>query len=127
MATTAGGSRCCSGWSPQRVAERPLPVAEVVLDAVGEPTRRAILARLRQGPCSVAELAAVVPVTRPAVSQHLKVLLAAGLVSFDRIGTRNVYRLDGAGFTTLRTWVDEVWDAALTAYVARAAEVARGE
>ena len=122
---TVDGTRFCSGWSPRRMAEPALPAVEVVLDAVGEPTRRAILARLRHGPCSVAELARDLPVTRPAVSQHLKVLLAAGLVAFDRTGTRNVYRLDGAGFGSLRSWVDEVWDTALTAYAARAREIAR--
>jgi DNA-binding transcriptional ArsR family regulator len=73
----------------------------------------------------VAELAAVLPVTPPAVSQHHKDLLAAGLVAFDRTGTRNVYRLDGAGFATLRSWVDEAWDTTLAAYAARAEEVAR--
>jgi DNA-binding transcriptional ArsR family regulator len=108
------------------VAERGRPVAEIVLDAVGEPTRRAMLAHLRRGPCSVAELAAVLPVTRPAVSQHLKVLLAAGLVSFDRTGTRHVYRLDGAGFAALRSWVEEVRDTTLDAYATRAGEIARG-
>ncbi len=98
-----------------------------VLDALGDPSRRAILLALKPGPRSVAELAAELPVTRPAVSQHLKVLLAAGLVSFERQGTRNLYRLDHHGIAPVRAWVDELWGEALQRYAARAAEMARGQ
>jgi DNA-binding transcriptional ArsR family regulator len=100
------------------------PTPDVVLDAVGEPSRRAILQRLGAGPCSVADLARDLPVTRPAVSQHLKVLLAAELVTFERAGTRNLYRLRPAGFEALRRWLDDIWDVALAAYAARAEEIA---
>jgi DNA-binding transcriptional ArsR family regulator len=97
---------------------------DAVLDAVGEPSRRAILRRLGAGPSSVADLARELPVTRPAVSQHLKVLLDTGLVTFDRVGTRNLYRLRPEGLAPLRAWLDELWDAALASYAARAQEQA---
>jgi DNA-binding transcriptional ArsR family regulator len=97
-----------------------------VLDALGDPSRRAILRALKPGPRSVAELAAELPVTRPAVSQHLKVLLEAGLVTFEREGTRNLYRLDRGGIAPVQAWVDDLWGEALHRYAARAAEIARG-
>ena len=100
-------------------------VAGPVLDAVGDPTRRAVLRRLRAGPCAVTDLARELPVTRPAVSQHLKVLLDAGLVAYERAGTRNVYRLQPEGLEPLRRWVEDLWDTALAAYAARAEELAR--
>ncbi len=83
------------------------------LDALGDPTRRLVFELLREGPRSVGELAAELPVSRPAVSQHLRVLQSAGLVSYRRNGTRNVYELDAHGVLTLRTWVDAFWDEAL--------------
>jgi DNA-binding transcriptional ArsR family regulator len=89
---------------------------EAVLDALGDRTRRQIVERLRLGPCSVGELAARLPVSRPAVSQHLTVLRRSGLVSYEERGTRNVYRLDPAGLGGLRTWLDGFWDAALASY-----------
>jgi DNA-binding transcriptional ArsR family regulator len=104
-------------------AERPS--FDAVLDAVGEPSRRAILRRLGAGPSSVADLARELPVTRPAVSQHLKVLLDTGLVTFERVGTRNLYRLRPEGLAPLRAWLDELWDAALASYAAQAGELAR--
>jgi DNA-binding transcriptional ArsR family regulator len=105
-----------------------LPVlgeADRVLDAVGEPMRRVLLRRLRAGPRPVADLARDLPVTRPAVSQHLKVLLDAGLVSFERAGTRNVYRLRPEGLAPRRRWVEDLWDTALAAYAAEAERIAR--
>ena len=83
------------------------------LDALGDPTRRPVFELLREGPRSVGELAAELPVSRPAVSQHLRVLQSAGLVSYRRNGTRNVYALDAHGVVALRTWVDAFWDQAL--------------
>jgi DNA-binding transcriptional ArsR family regulator len=83
------------------------------LDALGDPTRRQVFELLREGPRSVGELAAELPVSRPAVSQHLRVLQAAGLVSYRPNGTRNVYELDAQGMLALRTWVDAFWDEAL--------------
>jgi DNA-binding transcriptional ArsR family regulator len=82
------------------------------LDALGDPTRRQVFELVRAGPRSVGELAAGLPVSRPAVSQHLRVLEAAGLVTHRRNGTRNVYELDGNGVAELRRWVDAFWDEA---------------
>jgi len=92
---------------------------EAVLEALGDRTRRQIVHRLRSGPLSVGELAAALPVSRPAVSQHLSVLRRSGLVAYEEAGTRNVYRLDPAGIGELRTWLDGFWDAALDRYAQR--------
>ena len=86
------------------------------LDALGDPTRRAILERLAAGPRPVGELASDLPVSRPAVSQHLKVLKDAGLVSARQDGTRRRYQLDPDGITAVRAWLDGLWDEALDAY-----------
>jgi len=90
------------------------------LDALGDPTRRQVFELLRSGPRSVGELAAELPVSRPAVSQHLRVLQTAGLVTHRRNGTRNVYELDGDGVAELRTWVDAFWNEALARFKAAA-------
>jgi DNA-binding transcriptional ArsR family regulator len=82
---------------------------EVLLDALGEPTRRAIVETLRSGPRAVGDLARDLPVSRPAVSQHLRVLHEAGLVTYEAAGTRNVYRLRPQGARPLRDWLDEFW------------------
>jgi DNA-binding transcriptional ArsR family regulator len=76
------------------------------LDVLGDPTRRAIVDRLRRGPSAVGRLAEGMPVSRPAVSQHLTVLRTAGLVSEHREGTRRIYRLESAGIEELRRWVE---------------------
>lgn len=76
------------------------------LDVLGDPTRRAIVDRLRRGPSPVGRLAEGMPVSRPAVSQHLTVLRTAGLVSEHREGTRRIYRLESAGIEELRRWVE---------------------
>jgi DNA-binding transcriptional ArsR family regulator len=81
--------------------------------ALGDRTRRAIVLMLAAGPMSVGDLAAQLPVTRPAVSQHLKVLKDAGLVSEEAVGTRRIYRLDAAGVAALREQLDGFWDRAL--------------
>ena len=87
---------------------------------LGDSTRRAIFERLASGPCSVGELARELPVTRPAVSQHLRVLKDAGLV-FDRPdGTRRLYQLDPDGVGALRTYVDQFWNQSLAAFKAAA-------
>jgi len=92
---------------------------EVVLDALGDRTRRMIVASLRRGPASVVELAAQVPVSRPAISQHLQVLRRSRLVTYEEVGTRNVYRLDPAGLDDLGAWLDGFWTTALDRYAAR--------
>lgn len=94
-----------------------LEAAGPVLDALGDPTRRVILETLRRGgPSSVTALAERVPVSRPAISQHLKVLGAVGLVDHESRGTRNIYRVDRAGLDELREWLDQFWGDALDAY-----------
>ena len=90
------------------------------MTALGDPTRRAIFDRLRRGPLAVGQLAAGLPVSRPAVSQHLRVLKDAGLVSERRDGTRRVYRIDPNGVEGLRAYFDRFWDEVLSAYQAAA-------
>ena len=86
------------------------------MTALGDPTRRAIFERLADGPSSVGTLAGDMPVSRPAVSQHLKVLKEAGLVGDRQEGTRRIYSLDPAGVGALRTTFDRFWNQALAAY-----------
>ena len=86
------------------------------LDALADPTRRDIYDKLRERPRSVGELAADLPVSRPAVSQHLKVLVEARLVRYRRQGTRHVYRPDPAGLEPLREYVESLWDDVLEAF-----------
>ena len=97
--------------------------AEAAFDALGDPMRRRIVERLRPGPLPVGELAAGLPVGRPAVSKHLKVLEGAGLVEHHSIGTRNLYALAPPGFVALQQWLIGTWDTALAAY----AEAVRDE
>jgi DNA-binding transcriptional ArsR family regulator len=84
--------------------------------ALGDPTRRAIFERLAERPRAVGELARELPVTRPAVSQHLKVLKAAGLVVDRRDGNRRIYRLDPDGLEAVRAYFDRFWNQALVAF-----------
>jgi DNA-binding transcriptional ArsR family regulator len=96
------------------------------LAALADPTRRDVLEQLRRGPSSVGRLAAAMPVSRPAVSQHLKVLKQAGLVCEQREGTRRIYQIDPAGIGALRRWLDQFWDDALASFQ-REAEAAGEE
>jgi DNA-binding transcriptional ArsR family regulator len=106
-----------SGNLPFVATYESLAAAGPVLDALGDPTRRAILETLRTaGPCSVGALADRVPVSRPAISQHLKVLGAVGLVQYESRGTRNIYRVHRAGLDDLRDWLDQFWGDTLNAY-----------
>ena len=84
--------------------------------ALADPTRRAIFERLRSGPRPVVEIARGLPVSRPAVSQHLRVLKDAGLVRERKAGTRNFYSLDGDGLAELRDYFEELWEEALAAF-----------
>jgi DNA-binding transcriptional ArsR family regulator len=86
------------------------------MDALGDPTRRAIFERLAKGPTAVGEIANELPVSRPAVSQHLKVLKQAGLVTDRADGTRRLYQLDPRGIAELRAYFDTFWMHALTAF-----------
>jgi DNA-binding transcriptional ArsR family regulator len=94
------------------------------LDALGDGTRMVIFQKLAHGPMAVHELAAVVPVSRPAVSQHLRVLKDAGLIRDSKEGTRRVYQLDPAGIARLRAHFDQVWDTALGAFQSSAKKAA---
>ena len=86
------------------------------LDALSDSTRRRIFEELRAGPRSVGDLAAGLPVSRPAVSQHLRVLEDVGLVTHRRNGTRHLYELDAGGVEVLRDWVDGFWTEALARF-----------
>jgi DNA-binding transcriptional ArsR family regulator len=88
------------------------------LTALGDPTRRAIFEQLAERPCAVVELARALPVSRPAVSQHLKVLKQARLVTDRAAGTRRIYRLDPDGVGALRADLERYWNQALAAYKA---------
>src|SRR4051794_23200633 len=86
------------------------------MDALGDPTRRGIFERLAGGPKAVGEIANELPVSRPAVSQHLKVLKQAGLVTDRAQGTRRLYQLNPSGIAQLRDYFDAFWMQALTAF-----------
>lgn len=89
---------------------------QFALDALGDGTRRAIIERLLQGPTSVGKLAEEFPVSRPAISQHLRMLKQANLVTDIAQGTRRVYQLNPEGFESLRSYFDQFWSTALTAF-----------
>ena len=94
--------------------------------ALADPTRRSVFETLREGPRSVGDLAHGLPVSRPAVSQHLRVLKLAGLVRERRVGTRNFYSVDGDGLAELRDYFEGFWDEALASFK-EAAEREEGE
>jgi DNA-binding transcriptional ArsR family regulator len=93
---------------------------EDALTALADPTRRSVFETLRSGPRSVGDLARGLPVSRPAVSQHLRVLENAGLVRARRQGTRNFYSVNGEGLAELRAYFEGLWDEALAAFKAAA-------
>ena len=95
----------------------------VGLGVLGDPSRRAIFELLARHPCTVGELAQELPITRSAVSQHLRVLKDGGLVVSHAEGTRRIYRLNPDGVTALRAYLDRVWAEALTA-LGKAAQAA---
>src|ERR1700754_2501542 len=90
--------------------------AQAMLTALGDPTRQAILDHLSDGPRAVGELAADLPVSRPAVSQHLKVLKDVGLVVDRKAGTRRLYQVDPAGLAILRSYLDGMWERSLKSF-----------
>lgn len=94
--------------------------ARAALDVLHDPTRRHVLELLRDGEHSVRELTDATDVTQPAVSQHLRVLREAGLVTSRPLGTRRLYRVERDGFSDIRAWVDSFWDDALTAFTVHA-------
>jgi DNA-binding transcriptional ArsR family regulator len=104
---------------PSLVSECLPLVTTYMLDgwaALGDPTRRTIFARLAAAPSAVGELANTLPVSRPAVSQHLKILKTAGLVIDDRAGARRIYRVNQSGLRQMRAELDTFWNDTLTAY-----------
>jgi DNA-binding transcriptional ArsR family regulator len=103
--------------------EANLESSSLAIEALADPTRRAILERLRGGPMPVKDIASGLPVTRPAVSQHLGVLKRAGLVSEQRRGTFRVDRLEPGGLDALRSYLDNFWSVALAQF----AQAASGE
>lgn len=88
------------------------------LAALGDPTRRVVFEQLRRGPQSVGSIARGMPVSRPAVSQHLKVLKEAGLVADRPSGTKRLYYIEPKGVRALRAWLDQFWDQTLAAFQA---------
>src|SRR5450432_1545696 len=94
------------------------------LDALGDPTRRAILERLLAGPLPVGKLADGFPISRPAISQHLRVLKAASLVIDTTLGTKRVYQINPEGFAALREYFDRFWNVALNAFKKKVEEKA---
>lgn len=97
------------------------------LDALGDPTRRRLFERLRQGPCSVTELISIVPITQPAVSQHLKVLRQAQLVKVEKRGQQRIYHLNPIGLTVLRRYTESLWEDVLRAFGEEAGRIATTE
>lgn len=87
-----------------------------VMTALADPTRRDIFERIGRGPISVGTIAEGLPVSRPAVSQHLKVLKDAGLVRDEQVGTRRLYRIDPRGLGALREWLNQFWSEQLSAF-----------
>ncbi len=98
-----------------------------ILTALADPTRRAIFQRLAQSPQAVGELARGLPVSRPAVSQHLKVLKSAGLVSDHAVGTRRVYEVNPAGLAAIRDYFEQFWQQSLAGFQAAANQQTREE
>ena len=90
-----------------------LTASDFGFDALGDRTRRAVFERVAMGPAAVGAIAQALPVSRPAVSQHLKVLKDAGLVTETAEGTRRIYRIDPRGIGAMRTWIEAHWQAAL--------------
>jgi len=90
-----------------------------VIGVLGDPTRREIFELLSEHPASVGDLAELVPVSRPAVSQHLRVLKDAGLVLDERDGTRRIYRLDPDGVAQMRAYLDRFWNLAMAGFKQR--------
>jgi DNA-binding transcriptional ArsR family regulator len=124
------GSRAFFVDKPTSVRDN-LPLVDTYLqaglDALGDATRMAIFQKLAGGPIAVNELARTLPVTRPAVSQHLKVLKDAGLVMDSKAGTRRLYQLNPQGVARLRTHFDQMWTKAMSAFQTAAEKSPPGE
>ena len=97
------------------------------LTALADPTRRAIFERLARSPSAVGELARELPVSRPAVSQHLKILKSAGLVTDQAAGTRRVYSVDSAGVAAIREYFEQFWQQSLASFRTAASKAVQEE
>ena len=100
--------------------------ADEAFDALGEPVRRRILELLAGGPTPVGKLAERLPVGRPAVSKHLRVLSSAGLIEHRTVGTRNLYALAPGGLAAVQQWLVQTWDTVLSAYAQEVSQRGRG-
>jgi len=99
----------------------------ITLEALADPNRRALIERLQKGPCSVSDLTQAVSISQPAVSQHLSVLKAAGLVTVKKEGARRIYSLAPQGLVELRRYIDHLWDDVLAAFQQAAENQSEGE
>jgi DNA-binding transcriptional ArsR family regulator len=99
---------------------------EAALEILADPTRRTIVERLRRGPAPVVDIASGLPVSRPAVSKHLKLMLDAGLVTVREEGTRRLYALDLNKLDEVRQWLDRFWEDALTRFKKQAESKPKG-
>lgn len=99
---------------------------QAALEILADPTRRAIVERLRRGPVAVVDIAGGLPVSRPAVSKHLRVMREAGMVRMREEGTRHLYELDLAKLDEVRRWLDRFWDTSLQRFKERAEKGATG-
>lgn len=97
------------------------------LDALGDPTRRLLFDRLRRGACSVTELISLVPITQPAVSQHLRILRDAKLVRVEKRGRQRIYQLNPVGLSELRRYTESLWEDALRAFGQEAERMVNAE
>ena len=95
------------------------------LEALGDPTRRQLFERIRKSPCSVSELISIVPISQPAVSQHLKVLRDAQLVRVEKRGQQRIYHLNPVGLAELRSYAESLWDDVLRAFGEEAERMAQ--
>jgi len=115
-----------SAGTAARLPPGDAPRADAIFDALGEPNRRRIVELLGAGPVHVSDLARQLPVGRPAVSRHLRVLADAGLVEHRNRGTRHLYSLAPEGLVAAQSWLVRAWDTVLTAYAAEVALTDRG-
>src|SRR5262245_43977286 len=120
----AGAAAALTAAVRQWLLTLPMAYQDALL-ALADPTRRSILQRLRRGPLAVGKIAAHLPVSRPAVSQHLRVLEGARLVNVRRDGTRRLYAIEAAGLEELRRYLEGVWDDVLRSFGREAAAAAR--
>jgi DNA-binding transcriptional ArsR family regulator len=104
-----------------------MSACEKAFNALGDPTRRMIFEKLRDRPLAVVDIANGLPVSRPAVSQHLKVLREAKLISIHQHGTKNIYQIDREGVLAMRNYLDKFWDEALAAFKSTAEKTEKEE